>query len=283
MERIVLNKLIEWKNRLSVIREVIDDTKKTMEIDSEILETLEKYDEVKELHTKYTKDFESYKGMKDELSFIEINIVRSKNDIDSLTNKIKEMTINLSQLLELQKDIGKMNKIYDEMFLVKDSLSSKQGIPLYFMSNYLSNTEKITNELLSIAYDDEIYIDAFDITPTEFAIPFFNRGIRLSDVKYASQGELSFLSIALSFALSSQALNKYNIMLLDEIDGPLDMSNREKFIRVLENQIDRIDAEQSFLITHNAMFSSYPVDIIDLSFENDNTQYQLANYIKIEK
>ena len=61
------------------------------------------------------------------------------------------------------------------------------------------------------------------------------------------------------------SLSKYNIMLLDEIDGPLDSRNREKFIRILENQIERIDSEQNFLITHNAMFSSYPVDIIDLS------------------
>ena len=96
---------------------------------------------------------------------------------------------------------------------------------------------------------------------------FYNKGVRLPDVKYASQGEISFLSIALSFALSSQALAKYNIMLLDEIDGPLDTRNREKFIRILERQIDRIDSEQNFLITHNSMFSSYPVDIIDLSFE----------------
>src|SRR5699024_4860794 len=99
-----------------------------------------------------------------------------------------------------------------------------------------------------------------------FTIPFYNHGTLIRDVKYASQGELSFLSIALSFALATQAMSKYNIMLLDEIDGPLDKSNRVKFINVLENQIDRISSEQNFLITHNDMFSGYPVDIIDLSF-----------------
>jgi DNA repair exonuclease SbcCD ATPase subunit len=70
-------------------------------------------------------------------------------------------------------------------------------------------------------------------------------------------------------------------MLLDEIDGPLDTVNREKFIKILENQIDRIDSEQNFLITHNSMFSSYPVDIIDLSFKKDKTDYPLANYIDV--
>ena len=167
--------------------------------------------------------------------------------------------------------------------MVKDSLSSKQGMPLHFISNYLNNTEEITNELLDIAYDGKIFIDSFNITANEFNIPFYNNGVRLEDVKYASQGELSFLSIALSFALSRQALSKYNIMLLDEIDGPLDSTNREKFIRILEEQIEKIHSEQNFLITHNNMFSYYPVDIIDLSEENHTEQYPLANIIKIKK
>ena len=165
----------------------------------------------------------------------------------------------------------------------KESFSSKTGIPLRIISNYLDNTNEITNEFLDIAYEGKIYIDNFNITATEFSIPFFINGVRMDDVKYASQGELSFLSIALSFALSSQVLSKYNIMLLDEIDGPLDITNREKFIRILEAQIDKIDSEQSFLITHNAMFSSYPVDIIDLSFKENKEDYSLSNYIKITR
>ena len=49
------------------------------------------------------------------------------------------------------------------------------------------------------------------------------------------------------------------------------------------NQIDRIESEQNFLITHNSMFSSYPVDIIDLSFKQDKTNYTLANYVNITR
>ena len=156
-------------------------------------------------------------------------------------------------------------------------------MPLHIIGRYLNNTEDITNELLNIAYDGKIYIDKFEITANEFAIPFFNNGVRLDDVKFASQGELSFLSIALSFALSSQALSHYNIMLLDEIDGPLDTRNREKFIKILENQIDRIHSEQNFLITHNAMFNSYGVDILDLSFKKTHEDYPLAHYIDIKR
>ena len=207
----------------------------------------------------------------------------TNSEINAFTEDIQKRLNSLSSYEELNKELKKMNKIFDEMTLVKSSLSAKEGIPLRIMRDCLDNTEEITNELLNIAYDGNIFIDKFNISPTEFGIPWYNKGVLIEDVKFASQGELSFLSLALSFALSSRVLSKYNIMLLDEIDGPLDSTNREKFIRILENQIERINSEQNFLITHNSMFSSYPVDIIDLSGKNDKDQYPLANFITFKK
>lgn len=276
------NNIKKYKERNKLIEEECDEISKTVEIYTDILETIEKFDEIKALYEKYDKDYNEYVELKANIHEMQIVIDKHKIYIDNLKKELSDMQIKLSQYKSLTKELERMVNIYDETNLVKEALSSKKGIPLYFIGNYLSNTEEITNELLDIAYNGRIYIDNFNITPTEFSIPFFNNGIRLDDVKYASQGELSFLSIALSFALSSQALSKYNIMLLDEIDGPLDTTNREKFIQILENQIDRIDSEQSFLITHNDMFSSYPVDIIDLSYEH-NDDYKLANYIPIKK
>ena len=164
------------------------------------------------------------------------------------------------------------------MTLVKDSLSSTKGIPLRYVKNYLGNTEEITNELLDIAFNGRLFIDKFKITQTEFSIPFYNKGKLLNDVKYASQGETSFISIALAFALASQTMHEYNIMLLDEIDSTLDIKFKEKFLKILENQIERIDAEQCFFITHGNMFSSYPVDVVSFS---DDSEYK--GTIVIEK
>lgn len=276
------NKIINWKNDNISILEDINEYNKDIESYNDIKDTLERFDEVKSLYDKYKKDFDIYIDNKNNKDNISLEINKLKYIIDTKNNLFQSKVINLEQYKVISKDIKSMNKIYDDMTFVKNALSSKQGMPLYFISNYLQNTEEITNELLDIAYDGKIFIDSFDITPTEFSIPFFNKGKRLSDVKYASQGELSFLSLAIAFALSRQVLTKYNIMLLDEIDGPLDTNNREKFIKILENQIDKINASQSFLITHNSMFSSYNVDIIDLSFNNDKEQYPLANFIEIQ-
>ena len=83
---------------------------------------------------------------------------------------------------------------------------------------------------MDIAYDGEVRVEPFDISADTFSIPVWIHGARRPDVKLASQGEVAFLSVALSFALISQSLGRYNIMSLDEVDGPLDRENRQKFI-----------------------------------------------------
>ena len=293
----ILSKMKESENRIQEIKETIDTYRQTITENNEVIESLknehERLQELYESYTKYDEVFQeniilserlkTYTESKSKISKLEIAIEKDRFNITELEKAIQKKKTNLSYYNDFSKELKKYSKIYDEMTLVKESLSSKKGIPLYYMSLYLGNTEEITNELLDIAYDGNIYIDKFNITPTEFSIPFYNRGTLIKDVRYASQGELSFLSIALSFALCSQALKKYNIMLLDEIDGPLDSSNRIKFINILENQIDRLSSEQNFLITHNDMFSGYPVDIIDLSFENQNDRYPNAYFIPIKK
>ena len=136
---------------------------------------------------------------------------------------------------------------------------------------------------MNIAYNGDIYLDEFAISPSEFGIPFINKGIRIDDVKLASQGELSFLNIALSLALASKQMTMFNIAEFDEMDAALDLTKREKFLQIIEKFMERAKTEQCFLISHNDMFSSYYVDIVDFSFENDTTKYPLANFINIKR
>lgn len=272
-----------YKQQISSNKETISENKKTMEHYLDVKDTLSSFDEIREKYSRLVSDYDKSVKLRQKIEVLNLNVMRLQTTLEKLNSEIQESVSKLNQYDDLNKDVKKMNKLYDDFTFIRNSLSSKEGIPLYIIRNYLDDTEEITNELLNIVYDGKIFLDKFNITATEFSIPFYNRGLRLDDVKYASQGEISFLSIALSFALASKALSKYNIMLLDEIDGPLDTRNREKFIEILENQIDRIHSEQNFLITHNDMFSSYPVDILDLSFENNTDDYSMANFIKIEK
>lgn len=277
-------KISNLKIRCSELNEMIRDNNRTLESMEELFETFEKYDFINSEASKLQEEYNLYIRNVDLIQSSQLELHRCKMNIDSLTQKIQDRKSALDQYISLKTELKTYNESYDEMVLIKNSQSSKEGMSMYYIKDYLGNASQITNELLEIAYDGEKYIDEFKISPTEFQIPYYNKGKMIKDVKYASQGELSFLSVALSFALASQALRNYNIMLLDEIDGPLDLNNREKFIQILENQIERIRSEQNFLISHNDMFSSYPVDIIDLNFSGineDREKYKLANFITV--
>ena len=269
---------IELKRDISKNKEVISSNLRTIETYSELYETFMKHEELELELVNLKKDWDIFNSNSDEVKRLSIQLSQLKQEISFITKRIEDCRISLTQYKDLQKDLNTYSKIFDEMTLVKDSLSSTKGIPLRYVKNYLGNTEEITNELLDIAFNGRLFIDKFKITQTEFAIPFYNKGKLLDDVKYASQGETSFISIALAFALASQTMYKYNIMLLDEIDSTLDIKFKEKFLKILENQIERIDAEQCFFITHGNMFSSYPVDVVSFG---DDSEYK--GTIVIEK
>lgn len=181
-----------------------------------------------------------------------------------------------------KKDLDELSSKFTDLEYLARALSSREGIPLIFIQAYLKDIKDIANQLLDVVYDGDLHLEDFEITADEFGIPYSTKGTTVKDVIYASQGERSFISLALSFALTYKSISKYNIMLLDEIDATLDISNREKFLHVLEMQIDMIHAEQVFVISHNDMFNAYPVDIVDTR-NRTSSNAELASYIPIEK
>lgn len=265
--RSYMEELSTYKKECEYLKEIKSALQNKDNLVSELNELVEKYDTLKDL-------YEKQKMIEKELSCT----LYEKNKVE------KEYTTNeyrLKSYKELNEELVKYNDIYEEKELIKTSLSSKEGIPLLYIQIYLENIKDITNDLLQIIYDDELYIEDFSITANEFKIPYVTKGTEIKDVCYASQGERSFISLALSFALIYQSISRYNIMLLDEIDSTLDTSNREKFLQILEKQMDMIEGEQIFVISHNNMFNMYPVDIIDTK-NKTNADNKLANYIQIK-
>lgn len=195
-------------------------------------------------------------------------------ELDKIKSEILELSYTLREFETLSKEQDILNDRYEDLSTIKESLSPTKGIPLLFIQLYLKNSKEYVNELLSVVYGDNFEIDDFEITSTEFNIPYIKNGIRVDDVVRASQGERSFLSLALSFALLNQSVKDYNILLLDEIDATLDQRKRGLFLSILEKQMEVIDAEQVFLITHNNMFDSYPVDVIMTSEGHDVSDNQ---------
>jgi hypothetical protein len=52
------------------------------------------------------------------------------------------------------------------------------------------------------------------------------------------------------------------------------------FLNILEKQLEAINAEQVFMITHNNMFDNYPVDVI-MTSEEEVDNYKNMNVLYV--
>lgn len=274
---------------LSSINDTLANIKKEIDENNEQLDELEKLYDILVHKDEILNEINELKLKRDEIQSLQSELLVLSSQIsnikltrDSLDIDVTQAEYKISEYNSLLKDFEKYKDKYDKTVLVQRALSTKEGIPLKFIELYFSKTNQVTNDLLYSIYGDSLQIDDFVISADEFRIPYIVRNTTIPDVTYASQAERSFISLALSFALLSQNLTRYNIMALDEVDGPFDTNNREMFLKILETQMDMVDGEQIFLISHNSMFDSIPVDVIDMNNRDKSNEIPLANYIKMD-
>jgi DNA repair exonuclease SbcCD ATPase subunit len=192
---------------------------------------------------------------------------KRKNDTNLEMIKAKTSLINVETLKSKKVNL---EKNYNDLRLLKDALDPNKGVPLYFIKAYLDKTKDIANELLELAFGGNFEIDFFTSDKEFFIKVRAGENIK-NDIKEASQGEVALTTISISLALIEQAIGKYNILALDEIDGPLDYQNRTNFISILNTQIGKLGIEQVFVISHNDAFDTEEMDLILL---NGNTASQ---------
>lgn len=193
--------------------------------------------------------------LKDKLS----NIIYTKNEISNTRDKLM---YDLKQI----KTITKQKKIYEENYkdivVLRDALSTKKGIPLFFVKTYLKATKDIANRIMKKAFDTDLELSDFVIDEKEFRIPLVKGSNVNKDISKASSGERAIASLAISLALIEQTKCRYNILIFDELDGPLDKERRRKFLYLLEAQMKKLKIKQVFNISHNDLFNDYPLNLL---------------------
>ena len=278
----LMGQLDEVKETINSLNEEIAEKEASVSDHEDMVVAMEHEDEVE---TEFN-DLKSKLTLASQLSLQIREKTLILNDLQFRKNKMskthQDNEFRIENYKRYKKDLDELSSKFTDLEYLARALSSREGIPLIFIQAYLKDIKDIANQLLDVVYDGDLHLEDFEITADEFGIPYRTKGTTVKDVIYASQGERSFISLALSFALTYKSISKYNIMLLDEIDATLDISNREKFLHVLEMQIDMIHAEQVFVISHNDMFNAYPVDIVDTR-NRTSSNAELASYIPIEK
>ena len=192
----------------------------------------------------------------------ESNLMRINSQINELEKAILEKKLEESSYNQLTDEINNIKRVYEYIEYIKEATSSTEGIPLYHVKMYCKSLCNTANEIIRDLYTGDFKLLDFNIEENTFTIPYYTKGYTVKDIKDASQAESSVAKIAISFAILSQFMTKYNIILLDEIDGPMHRVNKEKFFSALEGVLDRLNCEQVFLITQSTMFNEYPVNLI---------------------
>lgn len=210
------------------------------------------------------------------------NIINKiQSDIRSVEANIVHLTNNKNELVKrldahdsLNEELKLLEEKFEKVNILRETLSSTKGIPLIYIKLYMMDINTNINRLLKRVYGDGLEVKEFIIDERGFQIPYISNGVEVEDVSMASQGEDTFMSLAFSFAFGGS----YNVMTLDELDGPLDSSRRDTFIDIFDEQMDEVGAEQAILISHNNVFDSYPVDAI-LTSDTNIDSYKNMNII----
>lgn len=200
-------------------------------------------------------------------------LASANNNIKILNSNKEEITHKLLQLDEYNKELEQYRVEYTKLEKIKYYSSPSTGIQTLFIQLYMNKILSNVNTLLSLLFNGEFVIQPFIINENEFRIPCMGSGLLHDDISSMSTAQKSMISMILSFAMLYQSSTSYNIIMLDEIDGGLDTSNRGMFIELLDNLMNMLNCEQCFIISHNNELNTALCDIIVLK----NTSNEIYN------
>lgn len=270
MQLSVFNKQIDELDRKESER--LEEIEQTKDLIDDFSRYVEYTNEVERLNTELTHTKESRdtlkESLKEKIEYDEKLAIYNKQveaiefDISSLEDSIYHDRVKRTQFIELGQEIEQIKTRYDIVELLKEAVSTNKGIPLIYINSYFKSLRLVANEIIKDIYENDFVLEEFVVNDKEFRIPYRTKGVSVRDIRYASQAESSVATLAISFAMLEQFAYTYNIILLDEVDGPMYKGNKERFFAALEGMLSRIHSEQAFIITQSTMFNDYPVNLI---------------------
>ena len=270
MQLSVFNKQIDELDRKESER--LEEIEQTKDLIDDFSRYVEYTNEVDRLNTELTHTKESRdtlkESLKEKIEYDEKLAIYNKQveaiefDISSLEDSIYHDRVKRTQFIELGQEIEQIKTRYDIVELLKEAVSTNKGIPLIYINSYFKSLRLVANEIIKDIYENDFVLEEFVVNDKEFRIPYRTKGVSVRDIRYASQAESSVATLAISFAMLEQFAYTYNIILLDEVDGPMYKGNKERFFAALEGMLSRIHSEQAFIITQSTMFNDYPVNLI---------------------
>ena len=200
---------------------------------------------------------ESALAIEDNL-ILEIKLGILNKEENTLSTEMDKLRGDINRHEYVLKTLENHEKQYNTCLRVRKTCHPTEGIPLLFINKYLQPAKKVANMLLDTAYGGQFNID-FKVDQDGFKIPVYgNSGFTAEDITKVSSGQRVITKSALCLGLIDTFIGRYNILCLDELDGPLDDGNRLSFLDIINKQIEVLGLEQVFVISHNEEFLNQP-------------------------
>jgi hypothetical protein len=263
--------LITLKNRAIGCQTIIDLEKELTRIRSELEANNKLYDDNRE----------KIKTIKSATTAAQKQVVIIENlnkQIEPLMRDRDRLNHQMRMVDDYTRELDMLNNQYSRLETIRYYSSPTTGIQLVFMEMYMGKVIDVANSLLSMFFNGKFRILSFIINESEFRIPCAGDGLINDDISSMSSAQIAMISMILSFSFLYNSSTKYNILKLDEIDGPLDGNNRLMFTDVLNNVMNMMGTEQCIMISHNSELQTADADIILLKSSDDNG-YNYGNII----
>lgn len=238
-------------------------------------------DKIQDLRNRLLENNRKMNEIKAALSNISIaqeSIAQYTHALGPLMEERDKAIHSVQMMKDYIKERDELQSNYDFIETIKYYSSPTTGIQLVFMELYMGKIIALANELLALLFKGQFVIQPFVINDTEFRIPCLGGGYLNDDISSMSSSQIGMISMILSFALLHHSSTKYNIIKLDEIDGPLDYNNRVYFMDVLNSIMDIMQTEQCIMISHNSELQIDNSDVILLKHD-ENMDYNRGNII----
>ena len=263
--------LITLQKNLGIYQSIAEEEKKSREISGYIEENEKLYKENKEKITQFNAASRSAIKQTERIEEINKELTPLMHERDRLNHQMRLVD-------DYNRELYELNNQYNILETIRYYSSPTTGIQLVFMEMYMGKIIQVANDLLSMFFNGQFRIMPFIINETEFRIPCAGDGIINDDISSMSSAQIAMISMILSFSFLYSSNSRYNILKLDEIDGPLDSNNRIMFVDVLNSVMNMMGTEQCIMISHNTELQVEDADIILLK-SSENNDYMHGNII----
>lgn len=224
---------------------------------------LEKMKNALKIFNKSTYIYNSNENRKKQLIQKKMGI---ESELLTLRNKRDEMTTFYISKRQIEKMRSEVEDQFNRVNILNKIWSPKVGYPSLKIAGFLNDLTIKTNTDMENMWGTDLRIKEFNINASDFSIVIDRDGVEVKDASLCSQGETETINAAISFSIIESNVENggYDVLRLDEVDGPLDETRRVKFIDMIQTRINELGCDSCFIITHNGEFEDIPCDIIML-------------------